>query len=85
MILQYIENPVIKKQRIKEIIQTIIEEGPPGKWVIVDTTKNKSEKEYKNMYNKFYQYRNRYKNMEWAVHHDENNYSIICREKESSV
>lgn len=44
MILQYIENPVIKKQRIKEIIQTIIEEGPPGKWVIVDTTKTNQKR-----------------------------------------
>jgi hypothetical protein len=44
MILQYIENPNIKKHRIKEIIQTIIEEGPPGKWVIVDYYKWKNRK-----------------------------------------
>lgn len=83
MILQYIENPNIKKYKIKEIIEAIIEEGPPGKWVIVITTNNKTEKEYKNVHNKFYQYKNRYRNMEWAVHTDENNYSIICREKET--
>ena len=82
MILQYIENPNIKKHKIKEIIQTIIEEGPPGKWVIVITTDGKTEKEYKNVHNKFHQYKNRYRNMEWAVHNGEDNYSIICREKE---
>lgn len=82
MILQYIENPNIKKHKIKEIIQTIIEEGPPGKWVIVISTDGKTQKEYRNIHNKFYQYKNRYRNMEWAVHNGENNYSIICRERE---
>ena len=82
MTLKYIENPNIKKQRIKELIQTIIEEGHPGKWVIVDSTNGKTEKEYKNMHNKFHQYKNRYQNMEWAVHTSEDNYSVICREKE---
>lgn len=83
MILQYIENPNIKKHKIKEIIEAIIEEGPPGKWVIVIATDSKTEKEYKNVHNKFYQYKNRYRNMEWAVHNGEKNYSIICREKET--
>ena len=82
MILQYIENPNIKKHKIKEIIQAIIEEGPLGKWVIVITTDGKTEKEYKNVHNKLHQYKNRYRSMEWAVHTGENNYSIICREKE---
>jgi hypothetical protein len=50
--------------------------------VIVITTDGKTEKEYKNVHNKFHQYKNRYRNMEWAVHTGENNYSIICREKE---
>lgn len=81
MILQYIENPNIKKHRIKEIIQTIIQEAPDGKWVIVATTDGKTEKEYKRLHNKYYQYKNRYINMEWAVHNGESNYSIICREK----
>ncbi len=83
MTLNYIENPKIKGFRIKELIKTIIEEGHPGKWVVVDTTNGKTEKEYRNIHNKFYQCRNRYTNMEWAVHHGENNYSIICREKEA--
>lgn len=82
MTLQYIENPNMKKYKIKEIINAIIREGHPGKWVIVITTDNKTEKEYRNVHNKFYQYRNRYRDMEWAVHHGENNYSIICRERE---
>ena len=82
MALNYIENPNIKGHRIKQLIQTIIEEGHPGKWVVVDATKSKTQKEYGNIHHKFYQYRNRYKNMEWAVHHGENNYSIICKEKE---
>lgn len=81
MTLNYIKNPVIKTHKIKELMQTILEEGLPGEWVVVDTTNSKTEKEYKNIYVKFYQCRNRYKNMEWAVHHGENNYSIICREK----
>tara|TARA_R110002126_G_scaffold283129_1_gene432191 strand:+ start:364 stop:618 length:255 start_codon:yes stop_codon:yes gene_type:complete len=83
MKLNYIENPNIKKYRIKELIQTIIEKGHPGKWVIITTTENKTEKEYKNIHNKFYQCKNRYINMEWAVHNGENNYSIICRKKET--
>ncbi len=82
MILQYIENPNIKKYKIKEIIETIIKEGSPGKWVIVITTDSKTEKEYKNTHNKFHQYKNRYRNMEWAVHTSEDNYSIICRKIE---
>ena len=85
MKLQYIENPNIKKFRIKELIQTIIEEGHPGKWVVVTTTNGKTEKEYRKIHNKYYQYKNRYANMEWAVHKGENNYSIICREKENNV
>jgi hypothetical protein len=44
MILQYIENPNIKGFRIKELIKTIIEEGPPGKWVIVVTTDRQNRK-----------------------------------------
>jgi SRSO17 transposase len=82
MTLNYIDNPNIKRHKIKELVQTIIEEGLPNKWVIVDTTDGKTEKEYKNIHNKFHQCKNRYKNMEWAVHNGENNYSIICREKE---
>ena len=82
MTLNYIENPNIKGFRIKELIKTIIEEGPPGKWVIVITTDSKTEKEYKNVHNKFHQYKNRYRNIEWAVHNGEDNYSIICRERE---
>ena len=82
MTLKYIENPNIKGFRIKKLIQTIIEEGLVGKWVVVDTTDGKTDREYRNIHNKFYQYRARYTNMEWAVHHGENNYSIVCREKE---
>ena len=83
MTLNYIENPNIKKHRVKELIQTIIEEGHPGKWVVVDASDGKTHQEYKKTHNRFYQYRNRYRNMEWAVHNGENNYSIICREKET--
>ena len=83
MKLQYIENPNIRKFRIKELIKTIIEEGLVGKWVVVTTTNGKTEKEYSNIHNKYYQCKNRYLNMEWAVHKGENNYSIICRERET--
>ena len=82
MKLQYIENPNIRKFRIKELIKTIIEEGLVGKWVVVTTTNGKTEKEYRNIHNKYYQCKNRYLNMEWAVHTSEDNYSVICREKE---
>ena len=82
MKLQYIENPNIRKFRIKELIKTIIEEGLVGKWVVVTTTNGKTEKEYRNIHNQYHQCKNRYSNMEWAVHTGENNYSIICREKE---
>jgi len=84
MTLNYIDNPNIKRHKIKKLIQTIIEEGLPNKWVIVHTTDGKTEKEYKNIHNKFHQCKNRYTNMEWAVHNGENNYSLICREKEMS-
>lgn len=82
MTLKYIENPNIKGFRIKQLIQTIIEEGLVGKWVVVNATDGKTDREYRNIHNKFYQCRTRYTNMEWAVHHGENNYSLICREKE---
>ena len=85
MTLNYIKNPVIKTHRIKELMQTILEEGLPGEWVVVDTTNGKTEKEYRSIHNKFHQCKNRYKNMEWAVHRGENNYSIICRKKENNV
>jgi len=84
MTLNYIDNPNIKRHKIKQLIQTIIEEGLPGKWAIVATTNGKTEKEYKNIHNKYHQCKNRYTNMEWAVHNGENDYSLICREREMS-
>ncbi len=82
MTLNYINNPVIKKHKIKELIKIITEEGIPHQWVIIDTTKDKTLKEYRNMYNRYGQHRKRYINFEWAIHHGDDNYSIICRKIE---
>ena len=85
MTLNYINNPVIKTNEVKKLVQTIIEEGIPGKWVVIFTTQSNTKKEYGSTYNKKNVHERRYKNMEWAIHHGDDNYSIICRKKESSV
>ena len=85
MTLNYINNPIIKTNHIKKLVQTIIDEGVPYKWVAIFTTQSNTKAEYNSAYYKKNVHEQRYKNMEWAIHHGDDNYSIICREKEPSI
>lgn len=75
----------MKINTIQKLIQTIINKGIPYEWVIIFTTQSKTQKDYGQAHNRMYGYKQRYTNMEWGVHHGDDNYSIICREKEPSV
>lgn len=85
MTLQYIENPVIRTHQTKAIVKEIMMSGETFRWVIVSTSETKTEKELHQARQKVAQNKNVYSlyPLEWAVHEDENNYSVIVRKLET--
>ena len=85
MTLQYIENPVIRTHQTKAIVKEIMLTAEPLKWVIVSTSETKTARELNQARQKAAQNKNVYSlyPLEWAVHEDESNYSVIVRKLET--
>jgi hypothetical protein len=79
MKIDYIENPVIRTHRVKAFVKTLINTGEFDKWAILVSSTTKSERTLKQFQSKVCGYRKQYPQIEWAINHGENNYSIICR------
>ena len=79
MKIDYIENPVIRTHRVKAFVKTLINTGEFDKWAILVSSTTKSERTLKPFQSKVGGYRKQYPQVEWAINHGENNYSIICR------
>jgi len=79
MKINYIENPVIKTHKIKPFVKALMDTGEFDKWAILVTSETKSEKILKTFSTRMTSYRKNYPQIEWAIHHGKNNYSIICR------
>jgi hypothetical protein len=79
MKIDYIENPVIRTHRVKAFVKTLINTGEFDKWAILVSSTTKSERTLKLFQSKVGGYRKQYPQVEWAINHGENNYSIICR------
>ena len=85
MTLQYIENPVIRTHQTKAIVKEIMLSADSFKWVIVSTSETKTAKDLNQARQKVSQNKNVYSlyPLEWAVHEDESNYSVIVRKVET--
>jgi hypothetical protein len=75
----YIENPIIKTQRVKMFVKTLMNKGDFDKWAILFTSSKKSDKELRQLRQKVYSYRQQYPYVDWEIHYGDDSYSIICR------
>ena len=85
MELQYIVNPVIRKHKTNALVIEIMLTAEPNKWIIQSTSKTKTRKDLMTTQQKVSQRKSTYAKypLEWAIHKDENNYSIIVRKLET--
>lgn len=85
MELQYIENPVIRQHKTKALVKEIMLTAEPNKWIIESTSETKTRKDLMTAQQKVAQRKNIYAKypLEWAIHEDENSYSVIVRKLET--
>jgi hypothetical protein len=85
MELQYIENPVIRQHKTKALVREIMLTAKPNKWIIESTSKTKTRKDLMTAQQKVAQRKTTYAKypLEWAIHEDESNYSVIVRKVET--
>jgi len=81
MKLKYIDKPNLTKtrQNTKVLVQEIIANAEVGRWVVIKSTKGKTEREYRCAYARVKSGRKLYPALNWSIHTSKTNYTVIAQ------